>query len=162
TLRGHTRGVDVSWSPDGKRLATGSEDSTVTVWETSRGRELFTLRWHTRPVNSLSWSPDGTRLATASADGTAAVWQTAREEAVQEWARQDRALDERLALDAPRDLRAQGFIQSWLLLLPLPYSGENGLQALDQQQLTQESRLRPWPGERGPIDGRAMVWQEYH
>jgi hypothetical protein len=49
------------------------------------------------------------------------VWEAAGAEAVQEWARQDRALEDVLARNAFRGPRAQGFIQTWLLLLPIPY-----------------------------------------
>ena len=36
----------VAWSPDGKRLATGSADRTAKVWEAATGQELLTLRGH--------------------------------------------------------------------------------------------------------------------
>jgi serine/threonine protein kinase len=84
TLIGHQAQIyAVSWSPDGKRLATGSWDGTAKVWETMGGRELRTLKahtsgvGHTSGVHSVSWSPDGKRLATASIDGTAKVWDPA-------------------------------------------------------------------------------------
>jgi eukaryotic-like serine/threonine-protein kinase len=84
----------VSWSPDGARLATGSFDGTAKVWDAARGRELLTLKGHTGGVSSLSWSPDGMRLVTASGDATAMVWEAAGAEAVQEWARQDRVVQD--------------------------------------------------------------------
>jgi WD40 repeat protein len=75
TLRGHDLFVySVAWSPDGKRLATGSLDQTAKVWDAASGRELLTLRGHYGPVRSLAWSPDGKRLATASSDGTVQVY----------------------------------------------------------------------------------------
>ena len=78
TLKGHASAVrSVSWSPDGTRLATGSEDGTAKVWDAAGGRELLTLKGHAGPVCSVSWSPDGTRLATGSEDGTAKVWDAA-------------------------------------------------------------------------------------
>ena len=78
TLKGHAGPVcSVSWSPDGTRLATGSEDGTAKVWDAAGGRELLTLKGHTGWVRSVSWSPDGTRLATGSEDGTAKVWDAA-------------------------------------------------------------------------------------
>ncbi len=78
TLIGHRFEVlSVSWSPDGTRLATGSEDITAKVWDVAGGREMHTLKGHTNAVSSVSWSPDGTRLATGSHDGTAKVWDAA-------------------------------------------------------------------------------------
>ena len=50
TLKGHAGLVNsVSWSPDGKRLATGSSDGTAKVWDAAGGRELLTLKGHTVP-----------------------------------------------------------------------------------------------------------------
>ena len=75
TLSGHSSDVlTVAWSPDGKRLATGSLDDTAKVWDAESGKELLTLRSHTGAVISVAWSPDGKRLATASADKTAKLW----------------------------------------------------------------------------------------
>jgi dipeptidyl aminopeptidase/acylaminoacyl peptidase len=161
-LNGHTGKVrSVAWSPDGRRLATGSDDGMVKVWETADGRELLTLKGHTSAVNSVSWSPDGKRLATGGTDGTK-VWEAAGAEAVQEWVRQDRALEESLALNAFRGPQAKGFIQTWLLLLPLPLNAEeSGEQALDRQQLPGEAQLRPRPGQTERIGGRELAWQEH-
>ena len=163
TLKGHTGTVySVSWSPDGTRLATGSADGTAKVWDAAGGRELLTLKGHTGYVYSVSWSPDGTRLATGSADGTADVWDAAGAEAVQAWARQDRAVQDLLARNAFRGPHAQGFLQTWLLLLPLPLAaGETGAQALDRQQLPGEAQVRPRLGERVLVGGRELVWQEH-
>ena len=70
TLSGHS----VAWSPDGKRLATGSDDNTAKVWDAATGKELLTLRGHSELCHSVAWSPDGKRLATGSLDRTAKVW----------------------------------------------------------------------------------------
>ena len=64
----------IAWSPDGKRLATGSEDYTARVWDAETGKELFTLDGPTGQVTSVAWSPDGKRLATGSGGHTAKVW----------------------------------------------------------------------------------------
>ena len=64
----------MAWSPDGKRLATGSRDSTAKVWDAATGKELLTLSGHEVGVSSVAWSPDGKRLATGSEDNTAKVW----------------------------------------------------------------------------------------
>jgi hypothetical protein len=78
TLKGHSKGVtSVAWNPDGKRLATTSEDKTAKVWDAFSGQELLTLKGHTSYVMSVAWSPDGKRLATASQDNIAKVWDAA-------------------------------------------------------------------------------------
>jgi WD40 repeat protein len=63
------------WSPDGKRIASGSEDNTVQVWDASTGKNLFTYRGHTSAVNVVAWSPDGKRIASVgAAENTVQVW----------------------------------------------------------------------------------------
>ncbi len=74
-LRGHRNVVRaVAWSPDGARLATGSQDRDVRLWDTKLGTELLTLKGHDQGVWDVAWSPDGRRLATASDDHTARIW----------------------------------------------------------------------------------------
>lgn len=64
----------IAWSPDGMRLATGSTDGAVRVWNADAGKELLTLRGHGESVTSLAWDRGGSRLATASEDGNVKVW----------------------------------------------------------------------------------------
>ena len=76
TLSGHARIVQsVAWSPDGRRLATGSWDRTAKVWDAASGKDLLTLP-AAGIVGSVAWSPDGKWLATAS-DGNVKMWNIA-------------------------------------------------------------------------------------
>jgi WD40 repeat protein len=76
-LLGHTHMVEcLACSPDGQRLATGSLDRTIKLWDTSTGEEVFTLRGHTSGVVSVAFSPDGRRIASGSWDRTVRVWDT--------------------------------------------------------------------------------------
>jgi WD40 repeat protein len=67
TLKGHKGPVyGVAFSPDGKRLATSSADSTIKLWDAVTGSELLTLKGHTATVYAVAFSPDGKRLAACS------------------------------------------------------------------------------------------------
>ena len=64
---GHRDRVNgIAFHPDGKRVATGSHDKTVKIWDLMTGRELLTLSGHAYSVTSVAFSPDGKRLASAS------------------------------------------------------------------------------------------------
>jgi WD40 repeat protein len=71
-LSGYVRSV--SFSPDGKRIVSGSGDKTLKVWDAQTGQETRTLKGHTGFVTSVSFSPDGNRIVSGSLDNTAIVW----------------------------------------------------------------------------------------
>jgi WD40 repeat protein len=64
----------LAYSPDGKRLASASNDQTVKVWDTATGQETLALKGHSGFVTSVMFSPDGQQLASASEDQTVRVW----------------------------------------------------------------------------------------
>jgi WD40 repeat protein len=79
TLSGHSGAVTrLSWSPDGRLLASASgdfqsTDYTVRVWHPD-GTLAYTLTGHTGVVTALAWSPDGKTLASASLDKSIRLW----------------------------------------------------------------------------------------
>lgn len=67
TYKGHSGPVyAVSWSHDGKRLASGGVDQTVQVWNAAKGTLLCTYKGHSKQVNSVVWSPQSKRIASCS------------------------------------------------------------------------------------------------
>lgn len=64
----------VPWSPDGSRLASGSDDGTAQIWDVRGGAAPIVLRGHEGGVIMVSWSPDGKRIVTTSTDMTARIW----------------------------------------------------------------------------------------
>ena len=79
TLQGHSSGVNsVSFSPDGTKVASGSDDETVKLWDVTSGECLQTLEGHSSDVNSVSFSPDGTKVASGSFDKTIKTWEDPR------------------------------------------------------------------------------------
>jgi WD40 repeat protein len=68
--------MSVAWSADG-RLASGSVDNTVIVWDLERGLPAHTLEGNADWVSSVAWSVDR-RLASGSLDGTVVVWDLER------------------------------------------------------------------------------------
>ncbi|KAH7335048.1 WD40-repeat-containing domain protein [Rhizoctonia solani] len=66
--------LSVAYSPDGLRLVSGSDDTTVRVWNPLTGELLHTFNGHTGPVTSVTFSPTGTYIASGCADGKVWRW----------------------------------------------------------------------------------------
>jgi WD40 repeat protein/class 3 adenylate cyclase len=68
----------VAFSPDGKYILTGHDDSTARLWDAQSGKELRVFTGgHTAGINKLYFSPDGKNILTASFDKSLILWDTA-------------------------------------------------------------------------------------
>jgi WD40 repeat protein len=78
TLEGHSGFVSaVTFSPDGKLMASGSHDHTVRLWDSATGAPRGTLKGHSHSVNAVAFSPNGKLVASGSYDYTVRLWDSA-------------------------------------------------------------------------------------
>jgi WD40 repeat protein len=74
-LIGHENKVSsICYSPDSKRLVSGSEDQTVHVWDTQECTPVHVLYGHSDSVTSVDFSSDNNFIASASQDQTVRIW----------------------------------------------------------------------------------------
>ena len=83
TLSGHTWAVlTVAFSPDGKILASGSDDNTIKLWDANNGQLIHTLLGHSWSVVALTFSTNGETLISGSCDRTIKLWRVSTAEEI--------------------------------------------------------------------------------
>lgn len=77
--------VDLSVSPDGKRLAVTGHNPGVGIWDLETGKQIASNgSGHDEAVRHMRYSPDGKRVVTAGMDGRVAIWDASTGELLQE------------------------------------------------------------------------------
>jgi len=73
--RGHKDGIEaIAYTPDGKVVASGSQDGTVRLWDAATGQQIGAPLGNDAPVAQARFSPDGARVVAATGDKTARLW----------------------------------------------------------------------------------------
>ncbi|MBN1804316.1 MAG: protein kinase [Sedimentisphaerales bacterium] len=77
-LSGHTDEIrSLAFSPDSKKIITGSTDGTIKIWDIGTGIESTTIHGHKEGILAISLSrPDGKRIISSGRDNVIKVWDT--------------------------------------------------------------------------------------
>jgi WD40 repeat protein len=77
-LAGHDGNINcMALSPDGRTIATGSNDCKIKLWDWQTQQELAVFSGHWQQITALSFTPDGQQLVSGSYDGSIRIWSVA-------------------------------------------------------------------------------------
>jgi hypothetical protein len=172
----------VTFSPDGRRLATGSSwKEAVKLWDVETGQELATLEGQGELCTAVMFSADGRALSAGKRNlWRAPIWPeiVMAERASRTAPTPSNANARELEAAALRELqtaekqsrsvlaRDPGALKQWLVLAPIPFALppaeatlEAGAEALDKAQIEREGQIRPRAGDRIVVSGNVLTWR---
>ena len=76
-LEGFDAATALTFSPDGRTVATGGTDSTIRIWELATAQQRFKLDGHLGFVTGMAFTPDGKTLISGAVDSTGLCWDIA-------------------------------------------------------------------------------------
>ncbi|KAJ5185280.1 hypothetical protein N7472_010120 [Penicillium cf. griseofulvum] len=76
-LAGHLESVKIiTFSPDGKQIASASEDGTIKLWDTVTGSLQQTLSGHSNEITAMAFLPDSKLIMSGTREGFVILWDT--------------------------------------------------------------------------------------
>lgn len=74
-LKGHLSAINkLDWSSDSLTLVSGSDDTSIRLWDTLTGQQLKVFYGHSGPVSGVDFTSDGANLISSSLDGEVRLW----------------------------------------------------------------------------------------
>jgi WD40 repeat protein len=77
TIANGSSSYNIAYSPDGTKLASGFNESSVVIWDVASGSALLTLDGHKNFITGVAFSPDGAILATGASEEPIKLWDAA-------------------------------------------------------------------------------------
>ena len=81
--------TSVVFTSDGKRVATGSDDGVLRLWDPQTGKLLHEIQGHTKAVRNLAAMPEGADFVSAAQDGLVTLWDGKTGQRIREFRKRD-------------------------------------------------------------------------
>ncbi len=145
-LKGHTESVNsAAYSPDGKWIATASDDKTIIVWNATNSKRIWRSKVQEAAFSSVEFSQDGKRLLTLDEDDTIATWDAGSRRLLQIKNEEESLKDVSFTASARQIVAKSGTDEETIML----YSAATGKKLYPGED--EEGQAVPSP------DGRRMV-----